>query len=51
MVSILNTSGIEVGLIVCTDTYSHHLEKTDRSNSLFDDGATSTIISLNKSGF
>ena len=49
MVSMLNTFGIEFGLIVCTDTYSHHLNKSDRSTqSLFSDGATSVIISKSK---
>ena len=47
--SMLNTFGIEFGLIVCTDTYSHHLNKSDRSTqSLFSDGATSVIISKSK---
>ena len=32
-------------LIICTDTYSHHLSKTDRSTqSLFSDGATATLV-------
>lgn len=34
-----------LGLIVCADTYSHHLEETDRSTQvLFSDGASATVV-------
>jgi len=34
-----------LALIVCSDTYSHHLNKEDRSTQvLFSDGATATIV-------
>ena len=46
MSSILESYDKELGLIICTDTYSHHLGKADRSTqSLFSDGATATIVS------
>lgn len=35
----------DLGLIVCSDTYSHHLSPEDRSTQvLFSDGATATLI-------
>ena len=35
----------ELGLIVCADTYSHHLSPDDRSTQvLFSDGATATVV-------
>ena len=34
-----------LGLIVCADTYSHHLAETDRSTQvLFSDGASATVV-------
>lgn len=49
MISILPNIKNDLGLIVCTDTYSHHLGKTDRSTqSLFSDGSTAVIISKEK---
>ncbi|MFL2693709.1 MAG: 3-oxoacyl-[acyl-carrier-protein] synthase III C-terminal domain-containing protein [Gammaproteobacteria bacterium] len=44
MNSLLNDSQ-DLGLIVCADTYSHHLSAEDRSTQvLFSDGATATLI-------
>lgn len=41
----LLTSNEEIGLIVCSDTYSQHLSLDDRATQvLFSDGATATIV-------
>lgn len=43
--SLLSTSGDRYGLIVCSDTYSHHMSHDDRSTqALFSDGATAVIV-------
>jgi len=49
MIPILYSLESKVGLIICSDTYSHHLSENDRSTqSLFSDGATATLISTEK---
>jgi len=48
MNSLLSNSG-DLGLIVCSDTYSHHLSPDDRATQvLFSDGATATLVSTQK---
>lgn len=45
-INLLRSQSKKLALIVCTDTYSQHLSKTDRSTqALFSDGATATLIS------
>ena len=45
LMNSLLKSNTNFGLIICSDTYSHHLSKEDRSTQvLFSDGATATMM-------
>jgi len=43
--SLLNTTVRESAIVICSDTYTKHISKTDRTcRPIFSDGATATLI-------